>query len=205
MEGEFHFLVLWHTTNSEKTYGITWPCGPHHFKLGVSRIFSGWIWRSFKWHKIRFLHRHGTIDHLSSIHFSYTWLCNWEHPFSIWPEGKRPGALHVGQTLPWKATPIWCGTMWFLCALTMQLVDQPCTIFSSIVGSKMHHQKPQFAGFSRIGWLKLLPTSYKAKETSLVSCKHNRKTKRCSAHLYFLAKSTRLFKEMEHAWCIIML
>jgi hypothetical protein len=36
----------------KKTYGITWPYGPHHFKLGVSRIFSGWIWKTLKSHKI---------------------------------------------------------------------------------------------------------------------------------------------------------
>jgi hypothetical protein len=65
--------------------------------------------------------------------------------------------------------------MQFLCAPTTQLVDQPCATLSSAVGSKIHHQKPQPAGFSHIGWLELLPTSYKAKETSLVSCEHNRK------------------------------
>jgi hypothetical protein len=41
-------------------------------------------------------------------------------------------------------------------------------------------------------WLELLPTSYKAKKTSLVSYKHNKKTKRCLAHLCFLPRSTRL-------------
>ncbi len=100
MEGQFHFFALWHTTNSEETCGIIWPHGPHHFKLGVSRIFNGWIWRRLEWHKIRSLHGHGTIDHLGSIHFSYIWLCNWEHPFSVWPKGKSPRALHVGQVLP---------------------------------------------------------------------------------------------------------
>jgi hypothetical protein len=39
--------------------------------------------------------------------------------------------------------------------------------------------------FSHIGLSKLLPANYKAKETSLVSCEHNRKTKRCYAHLLF--------------------
>jgi hypothetical protein len=34
-----------HTTNSEEAYGIAWPRGPHHFRLGMSRIFIGWIWR----------------------------------------------------------------------------------------------------------------------------------------------------------------
>jgi hypothetical protein len=82
--------------------------------------------------------------------------------------------------------------MQFLCTLVVQLVDQPCTTFSSTVGSKKHHQKPQFVGFSHIGWSELLPTSYKAKETSLVSCKHNRITKRCLAHLCLLPRSTRL-------------
>jgi hypothetical protein len=31
----FQFLAFGHTTNSEKTYRITWPCGPHHFKFKV--------------------------------------------------------------------------------------------------------------------------------------------------------------------------
>jgi len=152
MEGQFHFLVLSHTTNLEKTYGITWPRGPHHFGLGVSRIFSNWIWRRLEWHKIQSLHRHGTIDHLGLIHFSYTWLCNWEQPFSTWPKGKNPKALHVGQTLPWKAAPTWCGTMRFLCVLVAQLVDQLCTTLSSVVGFEIHHQRPQLASFSHIGW-----------------------------------------------------
>jgi len=116
-EGQFHFLALWHTTNSEEAYGITWPCGPHHFKLVVSRIFNTGIWRRLEWHKIWSFHGHGLIDHLGSIHFSYAWLCNWEHPFLTWPKGKSPGALHANQTLPWRTTPTQCGTMWFLCAL----------------------------------------------------------------------------------------
>jgi hypothetical protein len=33
--------------------------------------------------------------------------------------------------------------MGFLYASTMQLVDQPCTTFSSIVGFEIHHQRPQ--------------------------------------------------------------
>ncbi len=40
MEGQFHFLTLRHTTNLEEPYGITWPRGPYHFRLGVSRIFT---------------------------------------------------------------------------------------------------------------------------------------------------------------------
>jgi len=192
MEGQFHFLAFWHTTNSKEAYGITWPHGPHHFMLGVSRIFNGWIWRRLEWHKIRFLHGHGMINHLSSIHFSYDWFCNWKHPFSIWPEGKSPGALHAGQTLPWRATPIRCGTMWFLCAPITQLVDQPYTIFNSTVESDIHHQRPQPASFSHIEWSKLLLTNYKARKTSLVSCEHNRKTKRCLAHLCLHPRTTHL-------------
>ncbi len=143
MEGQFHFLDFWHTTNLEKTYGITWPCGPHHFKLVMSRIFNGYIWRKFKWHKIWSLNEHGTIDCLGLIHFSYVWLCNWKHPFSAWPKGESLQALHVNQALPWKALLAQCGTMGFLYASTMQLVDQPCTTFSSIVGFEIHHQRPQ--------------------------------------------------------------
>ncbi len=192
MEGEFHFLALWHTTNSKEAYGITWPRGLHHFRLGVSRIFKGWIWRRLEWHKIWSFHGHGTIHHLGSIHFSYIWLYNWGHTFSTWPEGKSPRALHTGQTLPWRATPTQCDTMWFLCAPAAQLVDQPCTTLNFAIGSKIHHQKPQPTGFLHIRWLELVPTNYKAKETSLISYKHNRKTKRCLAHLCLLPKSTRL-------------
>jgi hypothetical protein len=123
MEGKFHFLALWHIINSEKTYGITWPRGPHHYRLGVSRIFSSYIWKRFEWHKIRSFHGNGTIDHLGSIHFSYTWLCNWEHPFLAWRKGESPGTLHTSKTLPWRAAPTRCGTMRFLCALVAQLVD----------------------------------------------------------------------------------
>jgi hypothetical protein len=72
------------------------------------------------------------------------------------------------------------------------LVDQPCTTFSFAVGHEIHHQRPQLVGFSHIGWSELLPTNYRAKETSLVSCKHNRKTKRCLAHLCLLPRSTCL-------------
>jgi hypothetical protein len=68
--------------------------------------------------------------------------------------------------------------MRFLCPPTTQLVDQPCTTLSFTVGFEIHHQRPQPACFSYIGWLEFLPTSYKAKETSLVSCEHNKKTKR---------------------------
>jgi hypothetical protein len=134
------------------------------------------------------------IDHLKSIHFSYTWLCNWEHPFSTWPKGESLGTLHVGQTLPWKTAPTRCGTMRFLCAPATQLVDQPCTTFSSVVGSEIQHQRPQPTSFSHIGWSELLPTSYKARKTSLVSCKHNGKTKTCLAHLCLLPKSTYLLR-----------
>jgi hypothetical protein len=81
--------------------------------------------------------------------------------------------------------------MWFLCASATQLVDQPCTIFSSAVGFEIHHQRPQLVGFSHIRWLELLPTSYKTREASLISYEHNRKTKRCLAHLCLLPRSTR--------------
>jgi hypothetical protein len=158
----------------------------------MSRIFSDWIWRRLEWHKIWSLHGHGTIDHLGSIHFSYVWLCNWEHSFSTWPKGESPKALHAGQALPWKDAPTQCDTMRFLCAPATQLVDQPCTTLSSTVDSQIHHQRPQPSSFSHIGWSALLPTSYKARETFLISCKHNRKTKRCLAHLCLLPKSTRL-------------
>ncbi len=176
MAGQFHFLALLHTANSKEAYGITSPRGPHHFKLGVSRIFNGWIWKRLEWHKIWSFHEHGTIDHLSSIHFSYVWLCNWKHPFSIWPKGKSPRTLHASQALPWRATPTRCGTMWFLCAPVAQLVDQPCTTLNLRVGFD-------------IGWSKLLLTNYKARKTSL---EHNRKTKRCLAHLCLLPKNTCL-------------
>jgi hypothetical protein len=175
MEGQFHFLALWHITNSEEAYGITWPRGPHHFKLGVLRIFNGWIWRRLEWFKIQSLHEHGMIDHQDSIHFSYVWLYNLEHFFSAWPKGENPWSLHAGQTLPWRTAPIWCDTMQFLCAPTRQLINQPCTILNSTIGSKIHHQRPQPTSFSHIGWLELLPTSYKVRKTSLVFCEHNRK------------------------------
>jgi hypothetical protein len=74
-------------------------------------------------------------------------------------------------------------------------VDQPYTFLNFAIGSEIHHQRPQPTGFSHIRWSKLLPTSYKAKETSLVSCKHNRKTKRCLAHLCLLPKNTRLSRK----------
>jgi hypothetical protein len=132
------------------------------------------------------------IDHLGSIHFSYTWLCNWEHPFSAWSEGESRGALHTSQALPWRVAPTWCGIMRFLCAPAAQLVDQLGTTLSSTTGSEIHYQRPQPSGFSHIGWSKFLPTSYKARETSLVSYEHNRKTKRCLAHLCLLPRSTCL-------------
>jgi hypothetical protein len=80
--------------------------------------------------------------------------------------------------------------MRFLCAPTTQLVDQPCTILSFVIGSKIHHQRPQPVGFSHIRWSKLMPTNYKVKKSSLVFYEHNRKTKRCLAHFSFLPKST---------------
>jgi hypothetical protein len=137
-------------------------------------------------------HGQGRIDHLGSIHFSYAWLCNWEYPFSVWPEGESPGTLHVGQAFPRRMVPIQCGIIRFLCASTMQLVEQPCTTFSSTIGFEIHHQRFQPTSFSHIGWSKLLPTSYKVRETSLVSYEHNKKTKKCLAHLCFLPMSTRL-------------
>jgi hypothetical protein len=129
---------------------------------------------------------------MGPIHLSYAWLCNWKHSFSAWPEGESLRALHVSQTLPWRTAPTWCNRMQFLCTPTMQLVDQPCATVSFAVGSEIHHQKPQPTGFSHIGWLELLPTSHKAKETFLVPYEHNRKTKRCLAHFFSLPRSTRL-------------
>jgi len=90
-------------------------------------------------HKIPSFHEHGTINHLGSIHFSYAWLCNWEHPFSTWPKGESQGALHASQALPWRIVPIRCSIMWFLCAPATQLMDQPCTTLSFAVGFKIHH------------------------------------------------------------------
>jgi len=162
------------------------------FRLGMWRIFSNWIWRRLEWHKIWSLQGHGTIDHLGSIHFSYAWLCNWKYPFLAWTKGEIPGALHVGQTLPWRTPPIWCGTMRFLCTPATQLVDQLDTTLSCVAGFEIHHQRPQPASFSHIGWSELLPTSYKARETSLVSYKQNRKTKRCLAHICLFPRSTHL-------------
>jgi hypothetical protein len=158
----------------------------------MSRIFSGWIWKRLEWHKIRSIDEYGTIDHLGLIHVSYVWLCNWEHPFSTWQEGASPGALHAGETLPWRVVLIRCSTMQFLCAPIVQLVDQPCTTLSSTTSSKIHYQKPQPVSFSHSGWSELLLTNYEARETSLVSCEHNRKTKKCLAHLCLFPKSTRL-------------
>jgi hypothetical protein len=142
--------------------------------------------------KIQSLHGHGTIDHLGSIHFSYAWLCNWKYLFLAWAKGESPGTLYVGQALPWSAASTWCSTMQFLCTPATQLVDQPCTTFNSAIGSEIHHQRPQPVGFSHIRWSELLLTSYKARETFSVSHKHNRKTKRCLAHLCLLPKSTCL-------------
>jgi hypothetical protein len=148
MEGQFHFLALWHMINSEDAYEIIWPHGRHHFRLGVSRIFNSWIWKRLEWHKIQSFHEHGTINHLGSMHFSYAWLCNWKHPLSTQLEGESLGALHVGQTLPWRAAPTRCDTMQFLCALAAQLVDQLSTILNSVVGFEIHHYKPQTYKFS---------------------------------------------------------
>jgi hypothetical protein len=116
----------------------------------------------------------------------------WKYPFSVWPKGKNLGSLHTGQALPWRATPTQCDTIRFLYTPTAQLVDQPCTTLSSIVGSEIHHHRTQPASFSHIGWSEFLPTSYKARKTSLVSYEHNRKTKRCLAHICLLHRSTRL-------------
>jgi hypothetical protein len=85
-----------------------------------------------------------------------------------------------------------CNTMQFLCAPATQLMDQPCTTLNSTISSGIHHQRPQPIDFSHIGWSELLPTNYKARKTSFVSCEHNSKTKRCLAHLCLLLKSTRL-------------
>jgi hypothetical protein len=156
------------------------------------RIFSSWIWKRLEWHKIWSFHGHDTINYLGSIHFSYTWLCNWEHPFSVWSKGESLGALHTSQALPWRTVPIWCGKMRFLCALATQLVDQLGTILSSTISFEIHYQRLEPTCFSHIGWSKFLPTSYKARKTSLVSCEHNRKTKRCLAHLCLLPRSTCL-------------
>jgi hypothetical protein len=60
-------------------------------------------------------------------------------------------ALHAGQALPWRAPPIRCSTMRFLCAPATQLVDQLGTTFNYAVGSKIYHQKSKLAGFSHIG------------------------------------------------------
>jgi hypothetical protein len=40
---------------------------------------------------------------------------------------------------------------WFLCASAAQLMDQPCITISFVIGSKIHHQKPQPVGFSHVG------------------------------------------------------
>ncbi len=133
-----------------------------------------------------------TINHLGLIHLSHIWLCNWEHSFSAWSEGESPGALHTGQALPWRAVLTWSGTMQFLCAPVVQLVDQLGTTLSSTASSEIHYQRPELVGFSHTGWSKFLLTSYKARKTFLVSCEHNRKTKRCLAHLCLLPRSTRL-------------
>jgi hypothetical protein len=55
--------------------------------------------------------------------------------FSSLAEGESPGVLHAGQATPTTRY----STMWFLCTLTTQLVDLPCTTFSSAVGSEIHH------------------------------------------------------------------
>ncbi len=70
---------------------------------------------------------------------STSWLCDWEHPFTAWPEGENLGTLHDGQTLPWRTIPTWCGIMRFLCTPATQLVDQPCTILISTINFEIHH------------------------------------------------------------------
>jgi hypothetical protein len=50
-----------------------------------------------------------------------------------------------------------------------------------------------------------MPTSYKARETSLVSCKHNRKTQEVLGPPLSLSQEHTPFKEMDHAWYIVML
>jgi hypothetical protein len=160
--------------------------------LGVSRIFTRWIWRRLEWHKIWSLHRHGTIDHLGSIHFSYRWLCNWEHPIlNLTRRRKSRSTTHRSSiTLESRSYSMWHNAV-------------PMHVNYAISGPTLHHSQfcswlwdtpseTQPAGFSHIGWSELLPTSYKAKETSLVSCEHNRKTKRCLAHLCLLPRSTCL-------------
>jgi hypothetical protein len=32
----------------QKKNGIVQPRGPHHFRLGMSKIFNSWIWRRLK-------------------------------------------------------------------------------------------------------------------------------------------------------------
>jgi hypothetical protein len=68
----------------------------------------------------------------------------------------------------------------------------PCNTLNFTISSDIHHQRPKPASFSHIGWPNLLPTNYKVRETSLVSCEHNRKTKRCLVHLFFFPRSTHL-------------
>jgi hypothetical protein len=54
--------------------------------------------------------------------------------------------------ITWKASFTFLPfDMWFLFAPIAQLVDQPCTILSSIVGSEIHYHRPQPIGFSHIG------------------------------------------------------
>jgi hypothetical protein len=89
------------------------------------------------------------------------------------------------------------------CSYSMRHNAIPISISCVTGGPTLHHSqfcswflntrsKTQLAGFSHIGWSELLPTSYKVRETSLVSFEHSRKTKRCLAHLCFLPKNTRL-------------
>ncbi len=65
----------------------------------------------------------------------------------------------------------------------------------SILQLALSHQRPQLTCFSHIGWSEFLPTSDKARETSLVSHKHNRKTKRSLAHLCLFPNNTHILEK----------
>ncbi len=45
---------------------------------------------------------------------------------------------HLSPLRSWECV-IWCSTMRFLCAPAVQLMDQPCIIFSSIASSEIHN------------------------------------------------------------------
>jgi hypothetical protein len=54
-------------------------------------------------------------------------------------------------TIAWKASFTFLPfDMQFLFAPVAQLVDQPCTTLTSIVGSEIHHHRSQPIGFSHI-------------------------------------------------------